>query len=611
MQGFVGQCKFSIAETEDTENDSIEAATEDSADAAHEAASVDEKETSSEKTTHDLLLTLISRRSMKRAGLRYLRRGLDDDGNVANAVETEQILSSVAWNPLSKIFSLTQTRGSIPLHFTQSPYSFKPTAIIQGSESTNQAALKKHFASMSSRYGHIQAVSLVDKHAPENNIGQLYEDHVKRVNDNQGNNGKHIEFEWFDFHKECKGMRFENVSILLSTLENQLKSFGWTILENSGKSQRQNGVLRTNCMDCLDRTNVVQSAVASWALEQQLGHLGLKIDLKKDPNTQWFNILWADNGDAISRQYAGTAALKGDFTRTRKRNWTGALSDFSLTLNRYYRNIFGDYFLQTCIDYFLGNANPAVFDDFETDMMSKDFAMDSNRIRQNAIDACVKIVLDDPDEDLIDTWTLSCPQQANTLRTLPFEECVVMLTNVAFYFCRFDWNTEKVAAFEKVMLIDIQKIWRGAYITNAFGNNLDENKNVGFALRYRPAEHFLVRRNTRTMQTKDDAPDENARQSELEKQKEPERDRTRLLAFKALPAADTAGQKQSTSLRETEVVMQICNKLLTAMKSALPEESGEKVPEVEERDIVSVAEAKKNTGYAESIGYSLKKLVWS
>lgn len=35
---------------------------------------------------------LISRRSRDRAGLRYQRRGIDDDANVANFVETETIL---------------------------------------------------------------------------------------------------------------------------------------------------------------------------------------------------------------------------------------------------------------------------------------------------------------------------------------------------------------------------------------------------------------------------------------------------------------------------------------------------------------------------------------
>jgi len=34
---------------------------------------------------------VISRRSRFRAGLRYERRGIDVDGNVANMVETEQV----------------------------------------------------------------------------------------------------------------------------------------------------------------------------------------------------------------------------------------------------------------------------------------------------------------------------------------------------------------------------------------------------------------------------------------------------------------------------------------------------------------------------------------
>lgn len=35
---------------------------------------------------------LVSRRSRNRAGLRYQRRGVDDDANVANFVETEAVM---------------------------------------------------------------------------------------------------------------------------------------------------------------------------------------------------------------------------------------------------------------------------------------------------------------------------------------------------------------------------------------------------------------------------------------------------------------------------------------------------------------------------------------
>lgn len=39
--------------------------------------------------------TLISRRSRDRSGLRYQRRGIDEHGNTANFVETEQLLRIV------------------------------------------------------------------------------------------------------------------------------------------------------------------------------------------------------------------------------------------------------------------------------------------------------------------------------------------------------------------------------------------------------------------------------------------------------------------------------------------------------------------------------------
>jgi len=290
LQGFVGQRAFSIARTAGTEQDVV-------AEAAHKAEDVvaaqEKPEATGQKDEQDsFLLTLVSRRSIKRAGLRYLRRGIDDDGYVANSVETEQMLSPQSWDMSAKTFSLLQIRGSIPLFFSQSPYSFKPIPTMFGSEATNQAAFKQHIHRTIRRYGAVQCASLVDKHATEKPIGEAYEKHAKLLNDSGGLNGKGVGFEWFDFHSACKGMKYENVSLLMDILESPLKSFGWIVKQNDRNIQQQTGVLRTNCMDCLDRTNVVQSAVAGWALQQQLAELGLNIDLKNDPKTQWFNTLW-------------------------------------------------------------------------------------------------------------------------------------------------------------------------------------------------------------------------------------------------------------------------------------------------------------------------------
>lgn len=311
--------------------------------------------------------------------------------------------------------------------------------------------------------------------------------------------------------------------------------------------------------------------------------------------------------------------MKGDFTRTRHRTWLGAMSDLSLTMTRYYNNFLSDYFLQMSIDYFLGNTGPTVFEEFETEMMSKDYALDIGRIRQNAIDRCNKIVLEDPEEKLIGGWTLSCPKESNTLRSLPFEECVVLLTKTALYFCRFDWDTEKVSSFEKVDLRDVQEIWRGAYITSALGvTHLDEKKNYGFALRYTTSGNTIVRRNTRSLGNAGEPADESEGKNELEKQAEPENEGTRLLAFKALPPGpSTTEAAGKVSLNEVQTITQICSQLRPAVKTAKRYEAAKDgdenvtIPQVEEKDVISVADAKKGTGYVESIGYSLKRLVWS
>lgn len=445
MQGFVGQRPFTI-KTADGQSSSLvvdPSATPDDIQLQswHEkqkGESQSTTEASNEAPTpdasladgKDFLLTLISRRSIKRAGLRYLRRGTDDEGCTANSVETEQILSVPTFSTTQdKIFSFTQIRGSIPLFFSQSPYSLKPQVSTWGSFETNAQAFKKHFLDLSSRYGDIYCDSLIDKHGTEAKIGELYEQHAKALNENGGidGKGKQLGFEWFDFHNVCRGMRFENVSKLMDSIEPFMTSSGWVEISDDQVQRKQAGVLRTNCMDCLDRTNVVQSACARTALESQLSMGSYNIDLQNDPSTSWFNTLWADNGDAISRQYAGTAALKGDFTRTRKRQITGALTDFGLTLTRYYNNIVNDYFAQAVIDYLLGRATDTIFAEFEADMKSSDYFIDVRKVRQQAIERSAGIVIEDRDEDLVHGWTLSVPTAVNQVKTATFEEAVSTL----------------------------------------------------------------------------------------------------------------------------------------------------------------------------------------
>ncbi len=321
-------------------------------------------------------VTLISRRSVKRAGLRYLRRGVDEDGNVANAVETEQMLCPSVVNQLAgsqeadtgssnKTYSFVQIRGSIPLFWTQSPFSLKPVPVIQHSLELNFGALKAHFDRLRREYSSIQVVNLVEKHGVESALGTMFERSVQQYNDEITGGAKEstVPFEWFDFHSACKGMKFENVSLLLGRLSTTIEQLGSTVEETGpdtdgsgatspasgaessagrGLIEKQKGVLRTNCMDCLDRTNVCQSSFAKFMLDAQLKEQGFDMAAQRDQENAWFNTMWADNGDAISKQYASTAAMKGDYTRTRRRDYRGALTDAGLSLTRFFNGYIYD-----------------------------------------------------------------------------------------------------------------------------------------------------------------------------------------------------------------------------------------------------------------------------
>ncbi|KAJ5764999.1 hypothetical protein N7520_004558 [Penicillium odoratum] len=619
LQGFVGQREFTVASPE--KKPTFESADEKPVEAkilgeSQEAASVE-----TEVPKRNFLLTLISRRSVNRPGLRYLRRGVDDEGNTANTVETEQILSGPEWSPSDNVYSYLQVRGSIPLYFSQSPYAFKPVPVLHHSAETNQLAFGRHIRDLSRRYGKIQAVSLIDKHAGELKLGEQYERYADVFNKAGGFDGSLMRLEWFDFHNECRGMKFENVSRLVDRVKDTLDEFGYTSVKDGVSTLKQSGIVRTNCMDCLDRTGVAQCAFGQWALERQLQNEGIAIDLGGDSSTQWFNTLWADNGDAISKQYSSTAALKGDYTRTRKRDYRGALNDFGLTLSRYYNNIVNDYFSQACIDYLLGNVTPHVFDEFSVELQTTDPGISVQKIRQNAIDTSCKIVISSPSEEFLGGWTMLTPRQPNTLRTLPFEESVLLLTDAAVYSCRFDWETDKVLSFERIDLRSISRIHYGTYVTSILTESQsNERTNVGLVIVYRDGDENLLRVNTRSLQS-------NVRPAALEAStgstgewdlvswlRGTKRATTRFVAFKSLPLTNAGTSPRlgptTGNVRELDRVRSICLEIERAMLAG-DGQNTDAASVVEKSDIISLADAKKRTGILEYLVYDIKKMVWA
>jgi hypothetical protein len=73
--------------------------------------------------------------------------------------------------------------------------------------------------------------------------------------------GSFINFRYiaFDFHRICGHIHFERLSSLYNDIREDLDKQGYYLVNAEGKIlEKQKGVVRTNCIDCLDRTNVTQ-----------------------------------------------------------------------------------------------------------------------------------------------------------------------------------------------------------------------------------------------------------------------------------------------------------------------------------------------------------------
>ncbi|XP_059437193.1 phosphoinositide phosphatase SAC6 [Corylus avellana] len=294
-------------------------------------------------------VTLIARRCSRRNGTRMWRRGADSDGYVANFVETEQIMQ---FNGFSASF--LQVRGSIPLLWEQIvDLTYKPKFGIVRPEEAPQV-VERHFLDLRKKYGAVFAVDLVNKHGGEGRLSEKYALAMQHVV------GDDVRYLHFDFHHICGHVHFERLSILYEQISDFLERNGYLLLNEKGeKMKEQLGVVRTNCIDCLDRTNVTQSMIGRKMLESQLRRLGVfgaEETISSHPNfDESFKFLWANHGDDISIQYSGTPALKGDFVRYGQRTIHGILKDGWNALARYYLNNFSDGTRQDAIDLLQGH----------------------------------------------------------------------------------------------------------------------------------------------------------------------------------------------------------------------------------------------------------------
>lgn len=319
-------------------------------------------------------ITIIGRRSRFFAGARFLKRGANDLGYVANDVETEQIVSEMLTTsfhaPGPRLFSnptytsYVHHRGSIPLYWTQdnSGVTPKPDIDLNLLDPFYQPAAL-HFDNLFERYGcPVYVLNLIkarERTPRESKLLAEFQNAIEYLNQFLPED-KRITYKAFDMSRASKTRGGDVIGSLEIIAEEIVKTTGF--FQNGEvdqeQTQVQNGVARTNCIDCLDRTNAAQFVIGKRAFGHQLRALGVISTNNVDYDTDAVNIfthMFHDHGDTIAVQYGGSHLVNTMATYRKINHWQSHSRDMVESFKRYYHNSFLDSQRQEAYNLFLGN----------------------------------------------------------------------------------------------------------------------------------------------------------------------------------------------------------------------------------------------------------------
>lgn len=257
-----------------------------------------------------------------------------------------------------------QHRGSIPLYWTQDNTGVTPKPPIElNLVDPFYSAAALHFDNLFERYGTpIYILNLVkarERTPRESKLLHEFTNAINYLNQFLPVDKKLIHKAW-DMSRASKSRDQDVIGTLESIAEDVVTATGFF---HNGDGYTtipsvQNGIARTNCIDCLDRTNAAQFVIGKRALGHQLHALGILSDTSISYDTDAVNMfthMYHDHGDTIAIQYGGSQLVNTMETYRKINQWTSHSRDMVESFKRYYNNSFLDGQRQEAYNLFLGN----------------------------------------------------------------------------------------------------------------------------------------------------------------------------------------------------------------------------------------------------------------
>ncbi|CAL1195807.1 unnamed protein product [Candida parapsilosis] len=295
-------------------------------------------------------ITIIARRSHHFAGARFLKRGINDKGNVANEIETEQIVSDMLTSSFHdpkfgmysnpRYTSFVQHRGSIPLYWTQDMNKLpKPPIQINLSDPFYQSAAL-HFDNLFYRYGSpiiiLNLIKQKEKQPRESRLNIQYINCINYLNQFLPEANK-LHYRSFDMSKNSK----KNMDVITPCKISHMKRL--IKLEFSTMAPQ-------STIPNYKRVSFERIQLRSLELISE----GKTLDYESD----LINILteiFHDHGDTIAIQYGGSNLVNTMDSYRRINQWSSHTRDMLNSIKRMYSNSFMDSIRQEAINLFLGN----------------------------------------------------------------------------------------------------------------------------------------------------------------------------------------------------------------------------------------------------------------